>query len=202
MSEELKEGIQAEEEEVVSEELKKLNRSWIRNPYLVVASLILGPATFVGAFFIDFESVWQYTVQSIVFLLSAGFFVILFSYGFNQLWLYAAKKKSNRDYFALTAIQLGIVIPLIVNAIDITKYISAEKVEDSSIFLILTIVYFIVAGILLLTLSVTVRKIKQPIDFNDYKTFIIAIVLGAIFAVAVFFGIFYFNIYAYNHVFV
>ncbi len=201
MSEESNQEIQAEEVDEVSEEIKKMNRSWIRNPYIVVASLILGPATFVGAFFIDFYSVWQSVVQTIVFIISAGFFVILFSYGFNHLWLYALKRRTNRDYISLASIQLGIAIPLIINAVKIIPYIAAEKSEDSSIFLILTIVYFVVVGILMLTLYATVRKIKQPIDFNDYITFTIAIVLGVIFALATYYGALYLDLFSFNHVF-
>ena len=201
MSEEPEKAIQAEEEDVISDEIKKLNKSWIRNPYIIVASLILGPATFVGAFFIDYYTVWHSILQAIVFLISAGFFVILFSYGFNHLWLYTLKKKSNSDYISLASIQLGIAIPLIINAVEILPNIAAEKAENSSIFLILTIVYFVLVGILMLTLYLTVRKVKQPIDFNDYKTITIAILLGAIFALATYYGVFHLNQFSYNHVF-
>ena len=201
MSEEPEKAIQAEEEDVVSEEIKKLNKSWIKNPYIIVASLILGPATFVGAFFIDYYTVWHSVLQTIVFIISAGFFVILFSYGFNHLWLYTLKKKSNRDYISLASIQLGIAIPLIINAVKILPNIAAEKVENSSIFLILTIVYFVVVGIFMLTLYFTVRKIKLPIDFNDYITITIAVLLGVIFALVTYYGVFYLDQFSFNHVF-
>jgi len=201
MSKELSQGNQPEEEDVVSDEIRKLNKAWYTNPYLVVASLILGPATFVGAFFIDFFLVWHSAIQTVVFLISAGFFVILLSYGFNLLWLYSLKKKTNGDYFILAAIQLGVIIPLIINTVKIIPYISLEKTHGSSIFLILTIVYFIVAGILGTTTYFTVRKIKQPIDTNDYIVYVVAVILGVIFALATYFGVFFFDKFSINHVF-
>jgi len=201
MSKEPSQENQTEEEAVISDEIRKLNKSWYTNPYLVVASLILGPATFVGAFFIDYYTVWHYAIQSVVFLISAGFFVILFSYGFNLLWLYSLKKKTNGDYFILTAIQLGVVIPLIINAVKIISYISLEKIHGSSIFLTLTIVYFLIAGILGTTTYFTVRKIKQPIDTNDYMIYVVAVILGFIFALATYYGVFFFDKFSINHVF-
>ncbi len=201
MSKEPSIEIQPEEEDVVSEEIRKLNKSWYTNPYLIVASLILGPATFVGAFFIDYYTVWHSVIQAIVFLISAGFFVILLSYGFNLLWLYSLKKKKNGDYIILTAIQLGVIIPLIVNAVKIIPYISLEKTHGFSIFLALTIVYFIVAGILGTTTYLTVRKIEQPIDTNDYIVYLVAVILGIIFALATYYGVFFFDKFSINHVF-
>ena len=197
MSKESSQDNQLEEEDVVSNEIRKLNKSWYTNPYLVVASLILGPATFVGAFFIDFYTVWHSAIQTVVFLISAGFFVILLSYGFNLLWLYSLKKKTNGDYFVLTAIQLGVIIPLIINSVKI----SLEKAQGSSIFLALTIVYFIIAGILGTTTYFTVRKIKQPIDINDYIVYGVALILGVIFALATYYGVFFFDKFSINHVF-
>ncbi|MHA1218221.1 MAG: hypothetical protein ACTSSN_09715 [Candidatus Heimdallarchaeaceae archaeon] len=201
MSKEPNQENQPEEEDLVTDEIRKLNKSWYTNPYLVVASLILGPATFVGAFFIDYYTVWHSAIQTIVFLISAGFLVIILSYGFNLLWLYSLKKKTNGDYFILTAIQLGVIIPLIINTVQIIPYISSEKVYGSSIFLILTIVYFIVAGILGTTTYFTVRKIKQPINTNEYIVYGVAVILGVIFALATYYGVFFFDKFSINHVF-
>ncbi|MCE7743435.1 MAG: hypothetical protein GOP50_13370, partial [Candidatus Heimdallarchaeota archaeon] len=80
-------------EELV-QEIKEMNRRWYQKTWLFVLSLVLGSATFIGGFFVDFESVWQSAVQSIVFLIAAGFFALVFSYLFNVTWLYALKKKS------------------------------------------------------------------------------------------------------------
>ena len=201
MSKEPSQDNQLEEKDVVSDEIRKLNKSWYTNPYLVVASLILGPATFVGAFFIDYYTVWHSAIQTVVFLISAGFFVILLSYGFNLLWLYSLKKKTNGDYIILTAIQLGVIIPLIINTVKIIPYISQERAHGSSIFLALTIVYFILAGFFGTTTYFTIKKIKQPIDTNNYKVYVVAVILGVIFALATYYGVFFFDKFSINHVF-
>ena len=203
MSEEPNKEQQAEEDEedVVSEELRKLNKSWHKNPYLIVASLILGPATFVGAFFIDFDSVYLSILQTIIFLISAGFFVILFSYGFNQLWFYSQKKKTNRELLSFLVVELGAAISLIINAVEIIPLIKLERSENSSVFLILTIIYFIISGILLTVAYFTFKKLERPIDTSDYNTFMIALLIGAVVAVVVYFAVFYFDLYSINHVF-
>ncbi|MCG3217152.1 MAG: hypothetical protein KAS63_10520 [Candidatus Heimdallarchaeota archaeon] len=81
--------------EVLREGIKKFNKKWIDNKIFFIVSLILAPSTFVGGFFTNKSEVlthqnhpiWQSAIVATFFVLSVGFFVVVFSYLFNQVWL-------------------------------------------------------------------------------------------------------------------
>lgn len=117
-------------EELV-QEIKEMNRRWYQKTWLFVLSLVLGSATFIGGFFVDFESVWQSAVQSIVFLIAAGFFALVFSYLFNVTWLYALKKKSVREYKLSFLLQIFSILAFIPNLVLISiRYTSHFILTD------------------------------------------------------------------------
>jgi hypothetical protein len=83
--------------EDIKEEIKSMQRKWYENKIFFICSLVLWPPFFFGALrigdwrFIPFgttikESMLAVT-QTLMFLIAAGFFVLLLSYLFNQLWL-------------------------------------------------------------------------------------------------------------------
>lgn len=83
--------------EEVKEEIKSMHRKWYENKILFVSSLILWLPFFFGALrlgdwkFIPFGETIKASMlavaQTFMFLIAAGFFVLLLSYLFNQLWL-------------------------------------------------------------------------------------------------------------------
>ena len=82
-------------------EIKSIHKKWYDNKLFFIASLILAPATFVGGFlnnvsdvlFYQNHPVWQSSVVAVFFVLSVGFFVVVFSYLFNVLWLAVLREK-------------------------------------------------------------------------------------------------------------
>ncbi len=111
----------AEVEETNTEELvaeiKEMNRRWYEKTWLFVLSLILGSLSLVGGFFVEFESVWQSALQTLFFLISAGFFVLVISYIFNVTWLYVLKEKSDREYMLSFLMQIATIIAFVVNTV-------------------------------------------------------------------------------------
>ncbi|UJG40954.1 MAG: hypothetical protein K9W45_00500 [Candidatus Heimdallarchaeum aukensis] len=85
-----------EKEELLISELKSVNRSWIKNPYLFWICLIAGPAWFVGALFVPLESTLLSWIQAIFFFLSVGFSILPLSYLFNLLWIELLKKQEKK----------------------------------------------------------------------------------------------------------
>ena len=110
---------EAETKELV-EEIKKMNKQWYEKTWLLILSLILGSASFVGGFFVQFESIWQSAVQTVFFIATAGFFVIVLSFVFNKAWQYSLKKKSANEYMLSLLLQLASITALLVNLILIT----------------------------------------------------------------------------------
>lgn len=86
--------LENDDTEQIREVLKTQNSSWIRNKWLFWTCIILSPAAFVWGFFIPLESTWQHWVQSIIFIVSVGFFIVPMSYLFNLLWMVFLRKKS------------------------------------------------------------------------------------------------------------
>ena len=80
--------------EQIREVLKTQNRLWIKNKWLFWTCLILSPAAFIWGFFIPLDSTWQHWVQSLIFIVSVGFFIVPMSYLFNLLWMVFLRKKS------------------------------------------------------------------------------------------------------------
>ena len=101
----------------ITDGLKELNRRWYQKTWLFILSLILGPATFITGFFVEFEPIWQSAVQSIFFVISAAFFVLTFSYLFNITWLYALKKKTDREYMLSLLLQVFSILAILPNLI-------------------------------------------------------------------------------------
>ncbi|MHA1116519.1 MAG: hypothetical protein ACTSRR_11535 [Candidatus Heimdallarchaeaceae archaeon] len=85
-----------EKEELLISELKSVNKSWIKNPYLFWTGLIAGPAWFVGALFVPLESTLLSWIQAIFFFLSVGFSILPLSYLFNLLWIELLKKQEKK----------------------------------------------------------------------------------------------------------
>lgn len=77
----------------IKNELKKLNAQWSDNIWLVIASTILGSLAFVTGLFVPFEGTWEHWVQTIFFIIAAGFIVLPLSYLFNQLWILLLKEE-------------------------------------------------------------------------------------------------------------
>ena len=81
----------------IKEEIKSMQRKWYENKILFICSLILWLPFFFGALsiggwkFIPFGDTWKESVlavaQTLMFFVAAGFFALLLSYLFNQLWL-------------------------------------------------------------------------------------------------------------------
>lgn len=102
------------------EEIKEMNRRWYQKKWLVILSLILSVTTFIGGFYVEFDSIWQSAVQTVVFIISAGFFVLVLSYVFNVTWMYALKKKSDREYMLSVLLQVFSIFAIIPNIILVT----------------------------------------------------------------------------------
>jgi len=85
-----------EKEELLISELKSVNKSWVKNPYLFWIGLIAGPAWFVGALYVPLESTLLSWVQTIFFFLSVGFSILPLSYLFNLLWIQLLKKQEEK----------------------------------------------------------------------------------------------------------
>lgn len=66
--------------------LKKLNAQWADNIGLVIASIVLGLLAFFAGVLVPFEGTWEHWLQTIIFILGAGFIVLPLSYLFNKLW--------------------------------------------------------------------------------------------------------------------
>lgn len=101
-------------------EIKEMNKRWYQKTWLFILSLILGASSFIGGFYVNFESTWQSAVQSIFFLLSIGFFVLVFSYLFNVTWLYVQKEKSDREHMLSALIQIASILAFVINIILIS----------------------------------------------------------------------------------
>jgi len=81
----------------IKEEIKSMHKKWYENKLLFISSLILWSPFFFGALklgnwrFIPFGTTLKDSMlavtQTVLFLIGAGFFVLLLSYLFNQLWL-------------------------------------------------------------------------------------------------------------------
>ena len=90
--------LETDDTEQIRKVLKTQNRLWIKNKWLFWTCIILSPAAFVWGFFIPLDSTWQHWVQSIIFIVSVGFFIVPMSYLFNLLWMvFLGKKSANRD---------------------------------------------------------------------------------------------------------
>ncbi|UJG43813.1 MAG: hypothetical protein K9W46_01185 [Candidatus Heimdallarchaeum endolithica] len=85
-----------EKEELLISELKSVNKSWVKNPYLFWIGLIAGPAWFVGALYVPLESTLLSWIQAIFFFLSVGFSILPLSYLFNLLWIQLLKKQEEK----------------------------------------------------------------------------------------------------------
>ena len=84
--------------EQIRDVLKTQNKNWIKNKWLFWTCILLSPAAFVWGFFIPLDSTWQHWVQSIIFILSVGFFIVPMSYLFNLLWMvFLGKKSADKD---------------------------------------------------------------------------------------------------------
>ncbi|MFW9852556.1 MAG: hypothetical protein ACFFDS_06420 [Candidatus Thorarchaeota archaeon] len=92
--------------EDLKEEIKSMHRKWYENKILFISSLILWPPFFFGALslgdwkFIPFgeTQVWGLALaQTFMFFIAAGFFVLLLSYLFNQLWLLTLSGPKNEE---------------------------------------------------------------------------------------------------------
>ncbi|MCG3221239.1 MAG: hypothetical protein H7641_07650 [Candidatus Heimdallarchaeota archaeon] len=67
--------------------IQAMNRKWYNHRIFLAISLALGPLTFIGGSYGPLASNRAIWYQAVFFLFAAGFFVVLFSYLFNLLWI-------------------------------------------------------------------------------------------------------------------
>ena len=77
--------------------IQAMNKKWYNHRIFLVESLILGCLTFIGGFHDPFEANIGTWIQTVFFVLAAGFFVVLFSYAFNLLWIATLKPKRGEE---------------------------------------------------------------------------------------------------------
>jgi hypothetical protein len=80
--------------------IKVMNRKWYNNRIFLAESLALGSLAFIGGFYGPLEAHQAAWYQALFFVAAAGFFVVLFSYLFNLLWiglLFPKKKEESKE---------------------------------------------------------------------------------------------------------
>ncbi|MHA1954811.1 MAG: hypothetical protein ACW96U_12775 [Candidatus Heimdallarchaeaceae archaeon] len=85
-----------QEEEAVSA-IQSMNRKWYNHRIFLAVSLALGPLTFIGGFFGPLDVNQAAWYQAVFFIIAAGFFVVIFSYLFNLLWILLLFPKRKDD---------------------------------------------------------------------------------------------------------
>jgi len=170
------------------EEIEEMNRQWYQKPWLVILSLILGLTTFLGGFFVEFDVIWQSALQTVFFIFSAGFFVIVLSFLFNKTWQYSIKKKSANEYMLMLLLQVvsiaAIFVNIILMSITYRTSIAIADVKAVYVFTYLKNDYDILMpnGRSLASLDASDRKFwymyKLGVEYS--QTFIILIVIYAI----------------------
>ncbi|MHA2256000.1 MAG: hypothetical protein ACXAAM_08010 [Candidatus Heimdallarchaeaceae archaeon] len=74
-----------------------MNRKWYNHRIFLAVSLALGPLTFIGGFFGPLDVNQAAWYQAVFFIIAAGFFVVIFSYLFNLLWILLLFPKRKDD---------------------------------------------------------------------------------------------------------
>ncbi len=85
-----------QEEETVTA-IQAMNRKWYNHRIFLAVSLALGPLAFIGGFYgpLDVnQAIWY---QAVFFIIAGGFFVVLFSYLFNLLWILLLRPRRKDD---------------------------------------------------------------------------------------------------------
>lgn len=85
--------VDTEKEEEFKEETRNINaalnaqhKKWFDNLAFFIISLVLAVATFIGGYFVRMNVLMDSVIQTIVFVVSVGFFVLPLSWLFNKLW--------------------------------------------------------------------------------------------------------------------
>lgn len=79
------------------EAIKAMNKRWYNHRIFLAESIALGSLAFVGGFYGPLTSNQGVWFQALFFVFAAGFFVVLFSYLFNLLWILLLKSGIKRD---------------------------------------------------------------------------------------------------------
>ncbi|MCK4896179.1 MAG: hypothetical protein KAS47_05175, partial [Candidatus Heimdallarchaeota archaeon] len=90
---------EATKEEKFREETKNINaainayhKKWFDNLPFFIISLVFATATFIGGYFVRMNVLVDSVIQSIVFVVTIGFFVLPLSWLFNKFWQLFLKK--------------------------------------------------------------------------------------------------------------
>lgn len=83
----------ATKEEEFKEETRNINaaldaqhKKWFDNLPFFIISLVFASATFIGGYFVRMNVLMDSVIQSIVFVVTVGFFALPLSWLFNKLW--------------------------------------------------------------------------------------------------------------------
>lgn len=84
---------EATKKEEFREETKNINaaldaqhKKWFDNLPFFIISLVFATVTFIGGYFVRMEILMDSVIQTIVFVVTVGFFVLPLSWLFNKLW--------------------------------------------------------------------------------------------------------------------
>lgn len=88
---------QIEEKKQMKEGLKLQHKKWYDNKIFFIISLILAAGTFIGGYFVRLYALADVLIQSFIFVIAVGFFVLPLSYIFNKFWMLFMRTKEEPE---------------------------------------------------------------------------------------------------------